>query len=114
MLRLCAFILLGLTACSSIVQEVNNESISLNKYTTGINYLKAEVINSNNQHLRVSVRWDKSWRDSENWDAAWIVLKGYNNGIASEHILISEKPEVVSNNSSAARGFRAVRTMENE
>ena len=114
MLRLCAFILLGLTAYSSIAQEVNKESISLNKYTTGINYLKAEVINSNNQHLTVSVRWDKSWRDSENWDAAWIVLKGNSNGIASEHILISEKPEVVSNNSSAARGFRAVRTMENE
>ena len=100
MRRLCAFILLSLTAYSSIAQEVNNENISVNKYTTGINYLKAEVIKSNNQHVTVSVRWDKSWRDSENWDAAWIVLKGYKNGNASEHIMISEKPEVVSNNSS--------------
>ena len=65
-------------------------------------------------NIQFVVSWEDSWYDLVNWDAAWIVLKGYNNGNASEHILISEKPEVVSNNFSAARGFRAVRTMENE
>ena len=49
-----------------------------NRYTTGATYLQVDVVATDRdaQTATLDVRWDASWRDDENGDAAWIVLKG--------------------------------------
>ena len=53
------------------------EETAHNRYVSGTSYLKAKLISYNPQesiaNLRVS--WENSWRDEENWDAAWVFFK---------------------------------------
>jgi len=99
MVRLLLIVQFLLTAMNLYAQDIRNEEISSNRYITGAKYLSVEVIDKNSQYTTVSVEWDKSWRDSENWDAAWIILKGKTGDGTLDHLDITQTPNVVENNS---------------
>jgi formylglycine-generating enzyme required for sulfatase activity len=73
--------------------------ISPNRYTTGEQYLTLEVVEYSHSEVTLSIEWDKSWRDAENWDAGWIILKGKTESGTLEHVEITQTPNVVQNRS---------------
>ena len=90
-------ILNGLINTLAIAQP---SDFSPNRYITGQKYLDIKVIDKSDRGLSISVEWDKSWRDKENWDAAWVVLKGKTSKSTFAHIDIVDQPLVMANNSS--------------
>ena len=53
--------------------------IADNRYKTGKTYLEISLLDwmqeTQKVRLKIQIRWDASWRDSENYDAAWIFCK---------------------------------------
>lgn len=70
--QIIILLLILLVKKSGCAQET---SIASNRYIAGEQYLEVELIEISDNNVTVSIRWDKSWRDTENWDAAWIFLK---------------------------------------
>jgi len=96
-IRIFFLILIGLINIMGIAQPSDH---SPNRYITGQKYLDIKVIDMSNRSLSISVEWDKSWRDKQNWDAAWVVLKGKTSNDRFEHINVTRQPLIIANNSS--------------
>jgi len=96
-IRIFFLILIGLINIMGIAQPSDH---SPNRYITGQKYLDIKVIDMSNRSLSISVEWDKSWRDKENWDAAWVVLKGKTSNDRFDHINVTRQPLIIANNSS--------------
>lgn len=81
-----------------------NTATAANRYTTGASYLRVDVVevNPGARSVTLDVVWAASWRDAENADAAWIVLKGTGSGETGEAspLAIADTPEMISNDSS--------------
>ena len=52
----------------------------------------------------LDVRWDASWRDAENWDAAWVVLKGQRSEGPLIPLRVRDAPKVAANRSPDGAG----------
>jgi hypothetical protein len=85
-----------------------------NRYRTGATYLEVTMVqvDLDARTATLDIRWDASWRDAENWDAAWIVLKGRRERRPSDGPLVPLRvggtPAVTANRSSdgAEAAFR--------
>ena len=96
------FTLLSLALLGILLGPAHAQSLSANRYTTGATYLHVESVDSDldRRTTTLNVRWDAFWRDAENWDAAWIVLKGRRADGAHVPLSIRSGPAVVENRSS--------------
>lgn len=81
--------------------SLNVSNVS-NKYTTGNKYLFIKGITLLNQNtLSFNLGWDASWRNGDEFDAAWIFVKRRTREENWEHASIrSESAKIVSNQSS--------------
>ncbi|MCS3651948.1 formylglycine-generating enzyme required for sulfatase activity [Salinibacter ruber] len=91
-------ILLGLVGLPMAhAQEVPAD----NRYRTGDTYLQVETVQTDRdgRTATLDVRWDASWHDAENWDAAWIVLKGRRPGGPLVPLRVRGAPAMADNRS---------------
>jgi formylglycine-generating enzyme required for sulfatase activity len=93
--------ILLLAAVGLLLGPAHAQSPSANRYTTGATYLRVETVATDldRRTTTVDIRWDASWRDAENWDAAWIVLKGRPSGGPLVPLRVRGAPTVTANRS---------------
>jgi len=100
MLRILLLVggLMSVLAAKALAQSTP----AANRYTTGDTYLQVHVADTDldAQTATLDVRWDASWRDAENWDAAWIVLKGRRGDAPLVPLRVRSEPTVTANRSS--------------
>ena len=79
-------------------------SISENRYITGKKYLNINMCSKkkNENKIFLEVGWDASWRDNENWDAAWVFFK---NGQKPNQICSASAKNAEINISADSLGF---------
>jgi hypothetical protein len=72
-----------------------------NRYRTGDTYLQVATVDTDPdaRTATLDIRWDASWRDAENWDAAWIVLKGRSPAGPLVPLRVGDAPAVTANQS---------------
>ena len=72
-----------------------------NRYRTGDTYLQVETAQADldARTVTLDVRWGASWRDAENWDAAWIVLKGQPSDGPLVPLRVRSEPAMTDNRS---------------
>jgi len=69
--------------------------VSSNRYEAGFGYIEINKLDQNGDNVKVSLCWENSWRDGENWDAAWVFLKNESGGsMRIEQVLTEEKVKI--------------------
>jgi formylglycine-generating enzyme required for sulfatase activity len=99
---LCVLLLVGGLAGALGAEALAQSTPAANRYTTGDTYLQVAVAATelDAQTVTLDVRWDASWRDVENWDAAWIVLKGQRDAGPLAPLQVRAAPTVTATRSS--------------
>jgi len=92
-LRLSFFFFLLLILWSGIGQVKANYITIQNATVTGATSTTAQV--------QYDIFWENSWRDAENWDAAWVFVK-YNTGSGWNHATLSSSGHVVGTSTPSA------------
>ncbi len=61
---------------ANMMKQADNTPAA-NRYETAPSYLKTKLLNYDAQTgvAKLQVSWEASWRDEENWDAAWLFFK---------------------------------------
>ena len=102
-------LLLFLAILGLLLGPAHAQSPADNRYVTGATALRVDPVATDLEQrtTTLDVRWDASWRDAENGDAAWIVLKGRHADGTHVPLSIRPRPVVVENRSSdgAAAAF---------
>jgi len=88
--------------------ELNNyyqlsDNSNTNRFTTGEKYLQINNVEAqlNKQLLTFDISWDASWREGNEFDAAWVFVKSKDkNGIWTP-VTLQERPISIVNNSSS-------------
>jgi len=77
---------------SGSVPLADTVGLADNRYRTGEQYLRLDVlqIDTTEQQATLRITWDASWRDGENWDAAWVCLKSHHRNSLPTHLTIKE------------------------
>ena len=76
------------------------ERISSNQFSTGQKFLEINdvVYDKVGEHLDFNVAWDKSWRSSEGFDAAWIFIKRKSKKGDWHHVTMKASSSKILNN----------------
>lgn len=90
--RVCLLVLpVLLVLCTITGVKANN--IRVEGKTRIVNFIGTDTA-----VIEVTLRWDNSWRDDFNWDAAWVFFKYKKRGLANpwQHVYLSSSGHVLS------------------
>jgi hypothetical protein len=93
--------LVCLFSVSVVEVSLSQDAPADNRYRTGDTYLQAETVQTDldGRTATRDVRQDATWRDPENGDAAWIVLKGRPSGGPLVPLRVRGAPAMADNRS---------------